>query len=70
MLWILLIVFLAGSALGAFAVLLLGIRTEERHMTLSGQPHTLASASTRRLLSPYGRRPDDDTTEPHSGVRR
>jgi hypothetical protein len=55
-------VFLAGCALGAFAVLLLGIRTEERHMSLHGTPRTLAGASTRRVLA-HVRQPDDDAAK-------
>lgn len=58
---LLIAVFAAGCALGAFAVILLGIRTEERHMTLHGHddPRTVAGASTRRLLA-HVSRPDDD----------
>jgi hypothetical protein len=59
-------VFLAGCALGAFVVLVLGIHTEQHRKTLHGHmaPPTVTSASTRRLLSTVSRpRPDDNLTK-------
>ncbi|WP_119726732.1 hypothetical protein [Thermomonospora amylolytica] len=47
---VLLAVFLAGGALGVFALLLAGIRAEERHMTLRDTPHTRTRSATRRFL--------------------
>jgi uncharacterized membrane protein len=60
MMWTVIIgVFLAGGALGAFVTLVIGIHTEERHMSLKGDPHTAASASTRRVLA-HVRQSDND----------
>jgi hypothetical protein len=59
---LLLVVFLSGCAFGAFVVLLVGIRTEERHESLHGTPRTLAGTSTRRVLA-HVRQPDDDITK-------
>ncbi|HEU5159535.1 MAG TPA: hypothetical protein VFU43_21235 [Streptosporangiaceae bacterium] len=56
-------VFIGGCAVGAFAVLVLGIRSEERHMTVHRHdaPRSVAGASTRRVLG-HVSRPDDDIT--------
>lgn len=53
-------VFLAGAAV--LAVIVGGIRAEERRMTLTcgpGWPRSLASAVSRRILGVYVRRPKD-----------
>ncbi|TNY35658.1 hypothetical protein [Thermomonospora catenispora] len=50
---VLLAVFLAGGALGVFALLLAGIRAEERHMTLHDAPRTRTRSATRRFLGVY-----------------
>lgn len=57
-------VFLGGCAVGAFAVFVLGIRSEERHMTVHGHaaPPNAAGASTRRFLG-HVSRPDNDITK-------
>jgi hypothetical protein len=59
-----LVMFFAITALviglGVLAVLVLvlvGIRSEERHMTLTGVPRTRAGALSRRLTGLYVRRP-------------
>ena len=56
--------FVGGCAVGAVAVLVHGIRSEERHMTLyrHDTPHNVASASTRRVLG-HVSRPDNDITK-------
>jgi hypothetical protein len=43
-------VFIGGGVLGAFLLLLVGIHTEERHMSLTGSAQSRTTASTRRLL--------------------
>jgi hypothetical protein len=57
-------VFVGGCAVGAFAVLVLGIHSEERHMTVHHHdaPHNAAGASTRRVLG-HVSRPDNDITK-------
>lgn len=57
-------VFVGGCAVGAFAVFVLGIRSEERHMTVHHHdaPPNAAGASTRRLLG-HVSRSDHDTTK-------
>lgn len=57
---LILAVLLVGAALGAFVTLLAGIRTEERHMSLTQEPTTRAGLATRRLL---GVRVRTDLTE-------
>lgn len=52
---LILAVLLSGCALGVFITLLAGIRSEERHMSLSAQPGTRAGLATRRVLSVYVR---------------
>jgi hypothetical protein len=56
-------VFAGGCAVGALAVLVLGIHSEERHMTVHSHdaPHNMVGASTRRLLSTVSRRDNDIT---------
>jgi hypothetical protein len=62
MTWIIIIsTFLAGIVLGVFVTLVIGIRTEERRMSLKSDPQTAASASTRQILT-HVRRPDDNIT--------
>ena len=55
--------FIGGCAVGAFAVLVLGIRSEERHMTVHRHdaPHNVAGASTRRVLGHVSRSDNDIT---------
>lgn len=51
-------VFLAGATI--LAIVVAGIRAEERHMTLTcapERPRTLAGAVSRRILGVYARRP-------------
>jgi uncharacterized membrane protein len=55
-------VFLTGTVLGVFVTLVIGIRAEERRMSLTGDPQTAASASTRQILA-HVRRPDSDITK-------
>ncbi len=54
--------FLAGGVLGVFVTLVIGIHTEERHMSLKSDPQTSAGASTRQILA-HVRRSDDDITK-------
>jgi hypothetical protein len=42
--------FLSGSAIGIFAVLVAGIRSDDRAKNLTGIPRTGTEAITRRLL--------------------
>ena len=42
--------FLSGSAIGIFAVLVAGIRSDDRAKNLTGIPRTGTEAATRRLL--------------------
>lgn len=55
-------VFLSGTALGVFVTLVIGIHTEERRMSLKGDPQTPLSASTRQILV-HVRKPDNDITK-------
>jgi len=41
--------FLAGATAGVIAVVIAGIRTEDRNKTLKGNPRTYAEAGTRRV---------------------
>jgi hypothetical protein len=51
-------VFVIGAAVLALLVLLLvGIRTEERHMSLTSGPRTCAGSLARRLTGVSVRRP-------------
>jgi hypothetical protein len=51
-------VFVIGAAVLALLVLLLvGIRTEERHMSLTSGPRTCAGSLARRLTGASVRRP-------------
>jgi hypothetical protein len=42
--------FLAGSAIGVLAILIAGIRSDDRAKNLTGIPRTGTEAVTRRLL--------------------
>jgi hypothetical protein len=42
--------FLSGSAIGILAILVAGIRSDERAKNLTGLPRTGTEAVTRRLL--------------------
>ena len=60
------------TALGVFALLMLvlvGIRVEERHMSLTSNPRTRTEAVTRRLLGVGIRTagPGHGTSQPPSG---
>ena len=62
--------FLSGSAIGIFAVLVAGIRSDDRDKNLTGIPRTGTEAITRRLLgvgvrtSETGRGKDPDPDSP------
>ena len=43
-------VFLAGAALGILAVIVIGIRRDDRAQHLTDAPHTHVEAATRRVL--------------------
>lgn len=47
---LILAVLLTGAVLGAFLTLLVGVRTEERHMSLHNEPATRAGLATRQFL--------------------
>jgi hypothetical protein len=49
--------FLSGSAIGIFAVLVAGIRSDDRAKNLTGIPNTGTEAVTRRLLGVCVRTP-------------
>ncbi len=61
--------FLSGSAIGIFAVLVVGIRSDDRAKNLTGIPRTGTEAITRRLLgvgvrtpgAGHGTDPDPDS---------
>lgn len=58
MLWALLAVFIAGNAFGVFAMALIGIHIEQRHMQDGAEYATThAEFATRRLLGVYVRKP-------------
>ncbi|MFD0851230.1 hypothetical protein ACFQ07_03320 [Actinomadura adrarensis] len=44
-------VFLAGSVCGIFAMLVIGIHSEERRVTRTGTSSSLAGSASRRFLS-------------------
>ncbi|GAA4232566.1 hypothetical protein GCM10022254_32770 [Actinomadura meridiana] len=67
---LLLAVFLAGSALGAFVFLLIGIHAEEHHMSLTGTPGSRTTASTRRLLGVTVRCRTPETTPKPTSLKR
>jgi hypothetical protein len=52
--------FLAGSALGVFAILVAGIRSDDRAKNLTRAPRTGTEAITRRLLGVGVRTADAD----------
>ena len=62
--------FLSGSAIGIFAVLVAGIRSDDRAKNLTGIPRTGTEAITRRLLGvgvrtpAVGRGKDPDPDSP------
>jgi hypothetical protein len=63
MTWIIIMaVFMAGGALGVFVTLVIGIQADERRKSLKGEPHTIASALTRRLLT-HVRQSDNDVAK-------
>jgi hypothetical protein len=49
--------FLSGSAIGIFAVLVAGIRSDDRAKNLTSVPRTRTGAVTRRLLGVSVRTP-------------
>lgn len=44
-------VFLAGAVSGIFAMIVIGIRAEERRITRTGAPRSVTGAASRCLLS-------------------
>ena len=66
--------FLSGSAIGIFAVLVVGIRSDDRAKNLTGIPRTGTEAVTRRLLGVGVRIPetsrgqDQDADSPESDL--
>jgi hypothetical protein len=52
--------FLAGSAIGVLAILVSGIRSDDRAKNLTGIPRTGTEAVTRRLLGVGVRTPETD----------
>jgi hypothetical protein len=52
--------FLAGSALGVLAILIAGIRSDDRAKNLARSPRTGTEAITRRLLGVGVRTADAD----------
>jgi len=64
--------FLSGSAIGIFAVLVAGIRSDDRAKNLTGIPRTGTEAVTRRLLGVGVRTPAvgrDEDQDPDSPPR-
>ena len=57
--------FLSGSAIGILAILVAGIRSDDRSKNLTCAPRTAAAAITRRLLGVGVR-----TAETHNGKDR
>jgi len=53
---------LAAGILGTLAVVVFGIRGEERRMSLGEPPRTLAGFFTRRILGVHA--------DPHEGIQR
>lgn len=62
-------VFIAGCVLGAFLVLLAGVRTEDRQMSLLGAAGTRSTAGTRRFLGVYHRGYDNPSTPTTDDLR-
>jgi hypothetical protein len=66
--------FLSGSAIGIFAVLVAGIRSDDRAKNLTGIPRTGTEAITRRLLGvgvrtpAVGRGKDQDPDSPPRAI--
>ena len=52
--------FLSGSVIGIFAILVAGIRSDDRAKNLTGIPRTSTEAVTRRLLGVGIRTADAD----------
>jgi hypothetical protein len=50
--------FLAGSAIGVLAILVAGIRSDDRAKNLTSRPRTGTEAVTRRLLGVGVRHPE------------
>jgi hypothetical protein len=50
MIFIAITMFLSGMVLGIFAILVAGIRGDDRALNLTGAPRTRAAALARRLL--------------------
>jgi hypothetical protein len=66
----LLAVFLAGGAAGAFVTLLVGIHTEEHRMSLTSTARTPATSATRRCLGVTVRtQTPDENPDRHSLTR-
>ncbi len=64
-------VFVAGSGVLALLVLLLvGIRTEERHMSLTSGPRTCVASLARRLTGASVRRPQQAPRCRYEDTRR
>ncbi|HUY52507.1 MAG TPA: hypothetical protein VMV92_43535 [Streptosporangiaceae bacterium] len=61
---------LAFGVLAALVLVMVGIRTDERHMSLTGRPRTRVAAATRRLLNAGARGFHDDIPRPHDHARR
>jgi hypothetical protein len=51
-------VFLSGAVIGVLAIVVAGIRSDDRAKTLTGAPRTRAEAATRRLLGVGVRTPE------------
>ena len=52
--------FLAGTTVGVIAVVIAGIRSEDRNKTLKGKPRTYAEAGTRRVAGAGTRNNNED----------
>jgi hypothetical protein len=62
--------FLAGSAVGVFVTLLIGIHAEERRMSLTGTARTPTTSATRRCLGVTVRtQTPNETHDRHSLTR-
>lgn len=61
---------IVGLAMLGLLLMLLGIHTEERRMSLTGTPPTRAGAMSRHVLGVYVRRPRADSRCRHQDVRR
>ena len=56
--------------LAGFVMLLIGMRTEGRHLRPSSAPHTRTGAAARRILGVYVRLERDQTPVQYDGVRK